>query len=380
VLHLKQLSDGYPQFCVQSGAGVVDGVTVTGDGFELAGTALLPGDGPLELVLRHCNGTGEVRYPVSLSGDRFTAHLPAVVTGSDGSRLPLRKGVWQPLIRPVGLGDAEQSLVLAPGALAGLPASVEAGSASSGRKEVLLQRRWHDTLILDSTPVLSAAERSAYTQERLRTVAYPAAQQRPLRDAVLYDVFSGRGYADSPRAVHAELVRRGAPLEHLWVVDDAQAEVPDGVRAVRSYSPEWYEALATSRYLVGNTHFPEVLSRRPGQVVVQTWHGSLLKRIAHDVENDWLGDAGYLDALDREAPHWSLLLSPSAFATPILRRAFRYDGEILESGYPRNDVLALGSEADASAVRRRLGIPDGKRRRVHPGPAPGPRRRAGRAR
>lgn len=358
VLYLKQLADGYPQFCVQSGTGFIDRITASGDGFDLAGSAPLAGDGPLELVLRHSNGTGEVHHPVE-RGERFSCHLPAVSTCSDGSRRPLAKGVWEARLRPVGRPDAEQPLIVAPEALAALPVRVEVGSPATGSKPVLLQRRWHDTLILDSTPVLGAAERSAYAQQRLLTSAYPAARRRKLREAVLYDVFSGRGYADSPRAVHAELVRRGTPLEHLWVVDDAQGEVPEGMRAVRAYSPEWYEAFATSRYLVGNTHFPDFIERRPGQVIVQTWHGSLLKRIAHDVENAWLADAGYLRALDREAPQWSLLVSPSPFATPILRRAFRYDGEILESGYPRNDVLALGTGAEA--VRRRLGIPDGKR-------------------
>ncbi|GAA2130630.1 hypothetical protein GCM10009760_03370 [Kitasatospora kazusensis] len=358
LLYVKQLADGYPQFCVQRGTAFIERITASGDGFELAGEAPLPGDGPLELVLRHSNGTGEVHHPVA-RGERFSCRIPALYTCSDGSPRPLPKGIWELRIRPAGRADAEQPLIVAPQALATLPVTVTAGSPATGSKSVLLQRRWHDTLILDSTPVLAAAERSAYTQRRLLTEAYPAARRRPLREAVLYDVFGGRGYSDSPRAIHTELVRRGAPLEHLWVVDDAQGAVPEGVRPVRSHSAEWYEALATSRYLVGNTHFPDFIERRPGQLVVQTWHGSLLKRIAHDVENAWLGDAGYLAALDRESPQWSVLLSPSAFATPILRRAFRYEGEILESGYPRGDVLALGT--GAGAVRERLGIPAGKR-------------------
>ncbi|WP_189271424.1 CDP-glycerol glycerophosphotransferase family protein, partial [Kitasatospora griseola] len=116
-------------------------------------------------------------------------------------------------------------------------------------------------------------------QHRLRTESYPAARRRPLRDAVLYDVFGGRGYACNPRAVHAELARRQLPLEHLWVIEDGQEQPPGPVRAIRQWSPEWYEALATCRYLVGNTHFPEFLRRRDGQVVVQLWHGTPLKRI-----------------------------------------------------------------------------------------------------
>ncbi|GAA5001044.1 CDP-glycerol glycerophosphotransferase family protein [Kitasatospora paranensis] len=353
-LLVKQLADGDLQLCVQRGSVLVSGIAAAADGFTLTTHALLPGEGPLELVLRHSNGTGEIRRTVPRA-ERLALRLPACVTASDGTELPLRQGVWDLRLRPLGDAAGERSLMLSPAAQDALPAVV----AVAGDKRIVLERRWHDTLILDSTPVIGPAERSAWAQERLRTTGYPAARQQPLRDTVLYDVFGGRGYADSPKAVHAELVRRGAALEHLWVVDDAQAEVPAGARAVRAQSAEWYEALATSRYLVGNTHFPDFLERRPGQVVVQTWHGSLLKRIAHDVDNAWLADHGYLEALAHETPQWSLLVSPSTFATPILRRAFRYEGEVLESGYPRNDVLAAGEGADA--VRRRLGVPAGKR-------------------
>jgi CDP-glycerol glycerophosphotransferase len=56
------------------------------------------------------------------------------------------------------------------------------------------------------------------------------------------------------------------------------------------------------------------------------------------------------------------VVSPNRFSTPILQRAYAVEGEMLETGYPRDDVLArpdrdtLGLE-----VRRRLGIPEGKR-------------------
>ncbi|MFF1785222.1 CDP-glycerol glycerophosphotransferase family protein [Kitasatospora sp. NPDC058243] len=356
-LYLKHLADGRLQLCVQPAAGLVERIAVRAGGFELTGRCPDRAADRLELVLRHTGTASEVRSPVEADQDgRFKVLLPATRTGADGTALPLRKGIWEAALTPAGRPGPSRPLLAAPAALPALPAATTAGG-----KRILLQRRWHDTLLVDSTPVLTPTERSAWTQSRQRAVHYPAARREPLREAVLYDVFGGRGYADSPRAVHAELARRGAPLEHLWVVDDAQAELPPGVRAVRIWSPEWYRALATCRYLVGNTHFPDFLERRPGQVVLQTWHGSLLKRIAHDVDNPWLADHGYLEALDRETPQWSLLLSPSPFATPILRRAFRYDGEILEAGYPRNDVLARPDEAAAAAVRRRLGIPDGKR-------------------
>jgi CDP-glycerol glycerophosphotransferase len=57
-----------------------------------------------------------------------------------------------------------------------------------------------------------------------------------------------------------------------------------------------------------------------------------------------------------------MLLSPNPFSTPILKQAFRFSGEILESGYPRNDVLAAGDgSAAAATARERLGLPPGKK-------------------
>jgi CDP-glycerol glycerophosphotransferase len=56
------------------------------------------------------------------------------------------------------------------------------------------------------------------------------------------------------------------------------------------------------------------------------------------------------------------VLSPSRFATPILRRAFDVDGSILETGYPRVDVLSRpGRDQLGLDLRRRLGIEDGRR-------------------
>ncbi|MGK4581220.1 CDP-glycerol glycerophosphotransferase family protein [Kitasatospora sp. HPMI-4] len=356
-LRLKHLFDSHLQLCEQRSVPVADTLATTAEGFLLTGHFPRPGAGPYELVLRHGGGLGEQLLGVDpLPDGRFQARVPVTAPTSYGGRLPLRKGVWDVLIRPVGDPGGEQRVILAPDVLRVLPLTAEARG-----KRILLQRRWHDTLIVDSTPVLPAAERSAHRQLQLRSRRYPAARRSPLREAVLYDVFGGRGYADSPRAVHAELARRADGLRHLWTVDDAQAELPDGVEAVTVWSPEWYEALATSRYLVGNTHFPEFVRRRDGQVLLQTWHGTPLKRIAHDVGTGWLDGDGYLRRLALEVPQWSLLLSPNSFSTPILRRAFRYDGEILESGYPRNDLLVRPDAGAAARVRRRLGIPDGRR-------------------
>lgn len=97
-------------------------------------------------------------------------------------------------------------------------------------------------------------------------------------------------------------------------------------------------------------------------MIVQTWHGTPLRRIGRDSDSSLITGTGYLEDLEREVRQWSLLLSPNRFSTPVLRQALGYDGEVLESGCPRNDALSSPDRAKtAERVRRALRLPDGKR-------------------
>jgi CDP-glycerol glycerophosphotransferase len=205
-------------------------------------------------------------------------------------------------------------------------------------------------------------EQGAVNQRRLREAGYVASRSKPLTDTVVYNSFGGRQYSDSPRAIHEELVRRGAPLEHLWIVSDAACRVPDTARAVRSGSREFYEALARSRYVVSNDHFPEWVRRRDDQTFVQTWHGTPLKKLGFDANEVSQRDRQFGPGWEDQVPNWQYVVSPNSFATPIMRRAYTIAGEILETGYPRNDVF-FHPDRDAleRRVRERLGLPDGAR-------------------
>ena len=94
-------------------------------------------------------------------------------------------------------------------------------------------RQRPDSVVLVAEGDLQDDERGGFNQRRLRTSFYPAKRALDLRDAVVYDSFGGREYSDSPRAIHEELVRRGAPLEHLWVVRDEAFRVPENAVGLR---------------------------------------------------------------------------------------------------------------------------------------------------
>jgi CDP-glycerol glycerophosphotransferase len=175
---------------------------------------------------------------------------------------------------------------------------------------------------------------------------------------VVYNSFSGR-YSDSPRAVYEALAGR-ADVHHTWLSHPAhEHSFPAGARTVRYGSPECIATLEAADVLVSNDHVPLDWSKRPGSTYVQTWHGTPLKRIHHDVR--W-APPGRLDRLDDDVALWDHLLSPNRASTERLRRAFRFTGQIHETGYPRNDLLSSPRRfAVRDAVRAELGIPDGKR-------------------
>jgi CDP-glycerol glycerophosphotransferase len=175
---------------------------------------------------------------------------------------------------------------------------------------------------------------------------------------VVYTSYNGRQCSDSPGAIFDELVRRGAPLEHRWVIADGMALAPAGSQAVRESSRDHHEVLARARYVVTNDHFPPWFRRRDDQVCIQTWHGTPLKRLGFDVSAMHKTKRDFESHWDEQLRNWQYVLSPNRFTTPILRAAYQLDGELLETGYPRNDVLARPDADEAGRrLRERLGIP-----------------------
>ncbi|KND31838.1 CDP-glycerol glycerophosphotransferase family protein [Streptomyces anulatus] len=259
---------------------------------------------------------------------------------------PLPEGRWEVRLdgRPVHvLGSAA--------------ARLPCGGAGSPLR---LERRHGDRLSVVAGPQAETAGRSAYGRRLLRAAHYRDGRTTlPLRDTVLY------AGGDSPRAVHTELVRRGTETEHLWVTGTTPGRtthVPPGARAVPVHSAAWYEALARSRRIVTDEQLPGWFERRPGQTVVQTWHGTPLGRFGGDLADTLYADHQYLATLPRRSAQWSVLVSPSRFATPWLRRSLGYGGEVLEAGSPANDVLfPPDRDKAAEEVRRGLGIPEDHR-------------------
>jgi CDP-glycerol glycerophosphotransferase len=272
-----------------------------------------------------------------------------------GRLLPLRDGIWDITARsgtePVRLQYDH----------ARLPA-IAPDKAAAGGKLYTFTTTGYDAPILVAEPRLRPSELGHFGQRRLRQTFYPARLKEPMRDAVLFVSWNGRQCTDNPLGIADELRRRGDRRERVWVVDDWSVPVPAGDTAVLAGSQEYYEALARCRYVVSNDAMPAHFRKRDGQIYLQTWHGTPLKKIGFDIDRPrFASAAAHVGELSQDVAKWDLLLSQNPFSTPIFRRAFGFDGEICVCGYPRDDPLGRADPAAAARTRERLGLPAGKR-------------------
>ena len=194
--------------------------------------------------------------------------------------------------------------------------------------------------------------------------AYYRAQLRlPLEsDLVVYAAYWGTAYSCNPRAIY-EKARELAPwLRGVWVVDaDKQDTVPSGVPTVVMGSRDYYRALARATYLVNNVNFANDIVKRPGQVHLQTHHGTPLKTMGLDLVDAEFGRKRMnFDRLMKRVARWDFSISQNAFTTEQWERVYPGTYESLETGYPRNDVLATAGPEEVAAIRAGLGIEPGQ--------------------
>ncbi|WP_456598917.1 CDP-glycerol glycerophosphotransferase family protein [Blastococcus sp. SYSU DS0616] len=175
---------------------------------------------------------------------------------------------------------------------------------------------------------------------------------------IVYVAFRGH-FSDSPRALYEALLERGVEATHTWLsAPHTQATFPADVETLTFGSPESIAALEGADLVISNDHIPLDWQKRPGTTYLQTWHGTMLKRIHNDVL--WAPE-GRLAYLDQDIARWNLLLSPNAVTTERLRKAFGFTGPIHETGLPRNDLLCSPRREELrTQVRADLGIEPGQ--------------------
>ncbi|GHF73440.1 hypothetical protein GCM10010218_63280 [Streptomyces mashuensis] len=249
-------------------------------------------------------------------------------------------------------------------------------AACEGRGAGRLELTWHRRGLLLAaeaaapalTPVRRRAGRLArrVTGPRARALVQHELRRLPLDEhLVVFEALEGRGYADSPRYIHEEILRRRLPLRAVWSYTGSTASYPEGVELVRRGSWAYIHAITRARYWVDSHGFPAQFAKRPGTRYLQTWHGQAFKHMGFDTPELRLAGPGRRRLHREMVARWDALVSPSEEFERTFVRANEYTGELLRTGLPRNDVLVRWNEPAqrdrATATRERLQIAAGRK-------------------
>ena len=276
---------------------------------------------------------------VQTVGDGIRLAFPLLVSRWGGPELPLPTDDYR-VVLPSGahLLCSDQLAVRLPDQ--GLTAKHHYRLARDGRGRLLIRL---------AAP-LADQERSRLGKQRLAT-GYQRSIFTPT-DSVLFQSYRGEFATDSQVAIHAELRSRRPDLELLWGVADWSVAVPEGGRALLIESPEWYAALGSSRYLCWNIEQDRYFKKRPYQRYLQTFHGYPFKSMGISL---WQAQGRPESVIAAECARrtnaWDAIVVPESFCVELYRREYRFTGQALVTGYPRNDVLLT---ADTSSVRSRV--------------------------
>lgn len=299
------------------------------------------------LLLLSRAGTDCLSLPLECAGSSIRVVLPVI-----GEAMKGRWDVWLESVRGEQVIGRQRVF----------------GSAQTGRPRHFINERFGDYGI---SAYLTESESSLalYVDEGARherVCAEESARHNfpnylrdlPLReDLVLFESFLGKAYAGNPRYIYEVLRQLRPDLKCVWSYN-GETRIPGDPQIVRRGSAEYFQLLAQAKYRVNNIRFP-VCGKKDETVYLQTWHGTPLKRLGYDIEVDG-PEVAARDALYRESRSWSLLLSENPYSSMALSRAFRYDGQVLEAGYPLTDVLLEPFEEQSERLQK-LGLPTGRR-------------------
>lgn len=184
------------------------------------------------------------------------------------------------------------------------------------------------------------------------------------KKTIIFASFGGRKYDDSPRAIYEGIIKDPffADWKCVWAFcDPYQFEIPRGEK-VRIDTPKFFLKLISSRVWISNSGMDRGIEfNRKGIIKVETWHGSVLKKGCGEENNNPQGKKELELLQKKKKDSTTIRCTQSEIDTEVFSRIFWATKASFVEGFPRNDRLVSVSDDDVCAMRRKIGIPDGKK-------------------
>ena len=203
----------------------------------------------------------------------------------------------------------------------------------------------------------------SYTIACGRTIYEEASKTRIDENMIFFESFFGNAYSGNPKYIYEKMLEMGLDKKYtfVWAYSGENKDIiPGNPIIVDRFQPgDYYKYLALSKYWVNNIIFP-IHTKRPGNVYLQTWHGTPLKKLGFDITIPGPEVQGRQNFFN-ESRNWDYLLSSNTYSSKIFKRAFKYNKEILELGYPINDIFFKDNDEFVKNLKSKLNIDENKK-------------------
>lgn len=164
---------------------------------------------------------------------------------------------------------------------------------------------------------------------------------------IMFLTFQG-DYGCNPKAICNELIKQNKDVKLIWVIrSDTKNfdQYPKEVKLVARNTLELFKEAASTKVFIDNANnFSYMkLKKKKGQVLLQTWHGSMgFKKIETNKNTNWMKKSQSLDNIT------DYCIVNSKFEKNVFVDTFWPTTDMLDYGHARNDILFNdGSEFDA---------------------------------
>lgn len=189
---------------------------------------------------------------------------------------------------------------------------------------------------------------------------------------ILFISFHGRGYSDNPRAIHQYLMQQEKFKDYtfIWCIKHPKGIEIEHTKIIKYFSIPYFFYLARCKYWIVNCKLPNYVLKKKNQIYLQTWHGTPLKTLAHDIQvpkgttfyRSQMSLEQMQNTYDNDVRKYNYMISPSSFTTEVFQSAFQIDRErLIETGYPRNDILTNASDDLIRSIKKKYHLPKDKK-------------------
>ena len=136
------------------------------------------------------------------------------------------------------------------------------------------------------------------------------------------------------------------------------------------FSIPYFFYLARSQYWIANCKLPMYVLKKKNQIYLQTWHGTPLKRLGHDIiasdnatfYRSAMSFESMCQSYDIDVARYNYMISPNKFCTEVFQTSFGINRErLIETGYPRNDFITNATADDVKSLKDKFHLPMDKK-------------------